>query len=398
MLLPFPQNLTARVVSGTEIELSWQAAGEGLFGTKVVAWQAMSIDGYRIERSTTDSDADFRSIAQVTTTNYQDTTVQPGTTYHYQVSAIIGNYYSWKIGASAKTSPDPPPFPTHLTQEQAIQTAAAFCKSIGNLVTATACATATAEYRVVDNDTGPPIRFWLPRWKVIFEYQAEVDVVDATSTISLYRNDVPKKDGEDYLLAGDAIPQHVAIQYAEIALRATGHKEEQAAFPTAKEWQLHSRPPLYRSHYWLVEWQRQLEGIPYRDQAAVVSLQAETGHLESISFVFPTPPVTNASIILPQQQAYEIAQSILAKENITYIEMYRAETEIVQPNSFWQNRSEEPLNTPVKAAWTFRFSGRDSDLYYVYEVWVDAQTADVIGGHVSFMRKSKKVDHDTEHL
>lgn len=97
-----PANLTATVVSSTQINLSWSASTDNV-----------GVAGYEVFRN-------GAQIAVTTQTSYSDTTVVPGVQYSYAVAATdaAGNTSSQSVSVSAATSsaPDstPPSVPTNL--------------------------------------------------------------------------------------------------------------------------------------------------------------------------------------------------------------------------------------------------------------------------------------------
>src|SRR2546425_547051 len=94
-----PTNLTAGVVSSSQINLSWNAPSDT--GGSVIT-------GYKIERST-DGGATWGTIVSntgTTGTTYSNTGLSPSTTYSYRVSAInSAGTSSPSNTASATTSP-----------------------------------------------------------------------------------------------------------------------------------------------------------------------------------------------------------------------------------------------------------------------------------------------------
>jgi calcineurin-like phosphoesterase family protein len=82
-----PANLAARVVSGSQVDLSWSAN--------------VGVAGYRVFRGST-------QIATTTTTSYSDTGVQPNTSYQYHVVAYdFANNPSGSSNTVSATTPAP---------------------------------------------------------------------------------------------------------------------------------------------------------------------------------------------------------------------------------------------------------------------------------------------------
>ncbi|HWE03064.1 MAG TPA: fibronectin type III domain-containing protein [Tepidisphaeraceae bacterium] len=97
-VMPSPINLSATVVSGTEITLMW--------------FSEVGADTYKLERSLNNST--WSTIAAADATNsYDDTGLTPGTTYYYRVSATDANGTSAPgTGVSTVTAPAIPTLST----------------------------------------------------------------------------------------------------------------------------------------------------------------------------------------------------------------------------------------------------------------------------------------------
>ena len=95
-----PAGLTATMVSGSRIDLSWTAATDNV-----------GVTGYRVERCQSAGCSDFAQVAQPagTGTGYTDTGLTAGTSYTYRVRAVdaAGNLGPFSNTASAAT-PTPP--------------------------------------------------------------------------------------------------------------------------------------------------------------------------------------------------------------------------------------------------------------------------------------------------
>jgi len=96
-----PTNLSANVISGTQVDLSWSASTDNI-----------GVAGYKV----------YRNGAQIGTTantTYSDTTCNPGETYTYEVSAYdAANNESAKSSPAVASTPggdtEPPSVPTNL--------------------------------------------------------------------------------------------------------------------------------------------------------------------------------------------------------------------------------------------------------------------------------------------
>ncbi len=103
-----PPNLTASVVSGTQINLSWGASADA----------PGNIDGYRIYRNGT-----ALTTIGSSTTSYQDTGIVCGSTYSYTVRAYKGSLESNASNTvSATPTACPPAAPSNVTISGSTQT------------------------------------------------------------------------------------------------------------------------------------------------------------------------------------------------------------------------------------------------------------------------------------
>ena len=93
-----PSSLTASVVSGTQITLSWPAATDNI-----------GVTGYQVERCQGAGCTTFALLASPTTTSYSDTGLTAGTTYSYRIRArdAVGNLSGNSIIATATTGGAP---------------------------------------------------------------------------------------------------------------------------------------------------------------------------------------------------------------------------------------------------------------------------------------------------
>ncbi|MGC9455659.1 MAG: fibronectin type III domain-containing protein, partial [Phycisphaerae bacterium] len=104
-----PTNLSASVVSGSQIDLDWDDNTEG------------DLDGYNVYRDTSSGvpvDAGYQIATGVASSSYSDTTVDDQTTYYYVVTAVdTASNESAASNEASATTPDetPPAAPTNLT-------------------------------------------------------------------------------------------------------------------------------------------------------------------------------------------------------------------------------------------------------------------------------------------
>ena len=89
-----PANLTATVVSSSQINLSWTAATD-----------TVGVTGYLLQRSLGAGSTNFTQLAAPSGTNYSDTSLTSATIYNYRVRATdaAGNLSAYSSAASATT-------------------------------------------------------------------------------------------------------------------------------------------------------------------------------------------------------------------------------------------------------------------------------------------------------
>ena len=263
------------------------------------------------------------------------------------------------------------PIHTHLTREQAIQIARAFCQKIGQPVTAIGTAT------FATNLQGLPGHYWQPIWDVTFPIQAVVEVVDATGTIVRYSNNAyDAVHQNDDFPAGDPLPKLKAMRRAQEIVNATGETESLLPWEAQTE---QRRPvfPLAKTYEWIVRWYRAAGGVPYRNQHVSIALDAQTGEAEYMIFMFGSPPLTSAAKVLSQTDAISVAASQVISQ-VVQQEATHKEThlEIVAPDDRWYHSSNKPGQLKnVRLAWAVTF--------VVDGIWrqtdVDAATGEILG-------------------
>ena len=105
-----PRSLRALSVGPRSITLTWEAPSSDA---------GAAITGYRIRRRASNSSnwITIRTNTGSTATTFQDTNLEPATTYLYQVAAInsVGVGRQWSLEAGTRTNADVPGAPTNLT-------------------------------------------------------------------------------------------------------------------------------------------------------------------------------------------------------------------------------------------------------------------------------------------
>lgn len=270
------------------------------------------------------------------------------------------------------------PSPTssgHLSQAQALQTASAFCRSIGVSVQAPADVVFPAKERIPDAP-----RYWQRRWQITFTNRVEVEVVDADSTVcSFFNPGLIDQLAREKTPAGDAISEAEAIKQATTILNAAGQIDE--LMTPVGHLDQDSSLPLMAAHNWRVTWKRAYHGVPYADQQAAVLLQAETGEPERFILMFPSAAPTSSLVNMDLQEAVNLASGLMDLSRMPDVVLDSIQTLVVQPNTFWQPGGDEEHKVPgpARVVRVVRFRAGDD----TREVWIDTKTGQVIGGAAS---------------
>lgn len=281
-----------------------------------------------------------------------------------------------------------------LTPEKAKDIAKAFCQRLG----VQQSKDASAEFSENVNSFNRRNIFWQPRWRVGSADGVVIEVADATGIVCNFHNfGLMNSLAQEKRPAVDSIPKEQAVRIATAALHSTGNADN-LLFWTA---QLYGddRSNLVAEHYWIVRWRRSFQGIPYRHQHASVVIQADTGEVEGLVLMYPTPPTDSilniASVFGASRsnRAIETAKTLIANEGIQDLVLHSVGSEIVQPNEAWRHATEAVPFGPPRLAWVCQFT----DLSKTYEVWVDANTDKVIGGE-SYGVASSSASHQSKTL
>ncbi len=268
-----------------------------------------------------------------------------------------------------------------LTQVDANKIATTFCRNIGKPLTVPADNLDLAP----NTKNGDSVIHWHPHWKVGFSDQADVEVEDATGMVTHYMNSAffyrpaEKRIGPDGKYAGKSLSQEKAVERAAAILKSTGVSPSELAFMAAIE-EVDGDGSDVKEHDWRIIWNRIYHGIPYdRDQNASVEIQADTGEAIAIGVNFRSAPPTTSKIILTKEQAAITALAQTNAASMSGVSLFGSSLEVVQPNTFWQDANDRPQSDLARIAWCNVLGYSDSN-HSSCQVWVDAETGDVIGG------------------
>lgn len=261
-----------------------------------------------------------------------------------------------------------------LTKAMATKRALEFCQEVGEPLNAPS----TAIYPAPEQFVGQVV-YWQNRWRVVFKDngipKATVEVADADNTVVWYKNDAALlQRRNDKSVHQTDISESIAIQKSKAVVTAAGNKDELEFLPKS------SLQPSLMDRDWLIEWHRVYAQVPYRLQGANIVLDAQTGSLQSLVKTFISPPPKGVSLKFTPDEAYKIAAQQFAARKLEDIGPTRIQLEVVQPNRLWQPGGKEKETQPVsRVAWTcFRSTKAGPGI----DVWVDAETGEVIGGNV----------------
>jgi len=270
----------------------------------------------------------------------------------------------------------------NLTGAQATQIAVTFCQNIGKPVSDPG----VTQFPAPNRYSTQQATFWQNRWQIKFADKVEVEVVDATGTVSRYvNNDLLRQLAAANQPSGNPMSQTTAFLRAGQILTAAGPMDSLAS-ATALLSRL-TEGNTTADATWNVTLGRQYQGIPYRNQSVNIILQAETGDLLGLSLVFPSPPPSNGPAQVTSTQAGTIAGNLLTNAGLTTAVFQSSKQMIVQPNTFWQAGGNTTPQTGVaRIVWDcfYTLDGRTC------EVWVDAETGNVIGGEIYGIARSKR--------
>lgn len=262
-----------------------------------------------------------------------------------------------------------------LTQAKAIQIATRFSKAIGQSMTG---APNTVTYPAPQFYSGEQQPYWQPRWRIVFEGQAEFEVIDATGAIAYYSNDALQAQLVKNPPTRQPLAASVAVRIATAALHVAGAVPELATNPSSTLARI--TPGSTDGDEWQVVWQRRdpTSGIVYPNQQLSVFLQGETGAIEMFGLYCPSPSPHAVAFTIPRSQATATAQSLLQSIGVQNPSLVAVQRRIVQPNTFWQpgGSGTSQFNVAGLAVWWCTFK----DLKQVYDVWVDAAAGMVAGG------------------
>jgi len=267
-----------------------------------------------------------------------------------------------------------------MTQAQASQIAANFCRQMGLTVTASPTAVfpvPTREYISVTH--------WQPAWQVIFPGQAEVHIVDATGIISSYGTLSQQDLDEAYIdyPDGTTISSDDAIRFATAALSSTGQQGE-LVFDYADRNTVHDNGNS-SDHTWCVRWKRQIQGVPYREDFAHVQLTANTGRVLDVDINFYSIPPASMAINVTRAQADSVINTFannapLHTASIRSAILNQVRLEIVPASSYWQT-GQNNMDPGGQGVLAYVYELIDGD--QGYDVFVDCATGNIIGGEAT---------------
>ncbi len=285
------------------------------------------------------------------------------------------------VGLSANADPSSSPVHPMLTADQAVKIASSFCSAVGAPVTEKGEATYPTPLANPEEAL-----YWSPRWQVKFPGQATLQIEDRSGIIVDYSNDAyfaPPRSKHDSP-AGKGITQSDAMARAASDLAAThfvSNYSEGLKLSYADEQQSTS-PPTVSSHVWMITWQRTSAGIPFENQHLTIMMNAETGELVGLIFVYPSPtPISernvaqNAKGIKPQKAA-GIARKLLAHKGLPTGKLTDVSLQWICPDNYWTDKKTQPISQVPLKAWIVTVKDKETR----YLVKVNAETGTIAGG------------------
>lgn len=263
-----------------------------------------------------------------------------------------------------------------LSEAEAIKVAREFCQNVGAPVTGDG---------VADYPLPPSLasaQHWQPLWRVRFAGQAHLEVVDATGNIAAYTNDALNAKNEK---AGDRAPrQDINIRQAEqkaIAVVDASGNTSELKFNRADFWQI-TEPPSVVGQGWMVSFTRIRGTVPYRDQGAHVVVDPESGLATTFIIRFRTPPPKDSSMRISREEERVIVEKQLALAGKQGATLVTGKKLMVQPNNFWKDGEKGTVVAlPIsRLADVYYYKTTEDNREWTYEVWVDLDTGEVLGG------------------
>ena len=213
-------------------------------------------------------------------------------------------------------------------------------------------------------------------WRVSQQDKFHLEVDDVTGFVKNYVN-YTALDVDGDKPAGEAIPKSQALRIAKNAIIATGVTLNNLTLTGVQEIQNHV-PALADGHEWYVCWSRTFRGIPYRREGAGVFVAAESGQVISVRVDAQSiDPQTVAEKVTPEQ-ALSIAKAQITAVGLSPYDfpLLEVKKEIVPFNTYYLNGDATHHTLQTRVVWNCNF-GVPADNF---EVRVDAETGDVIGG------------------
>ena len=216
-----------------------------------------------------------------------------------------------------------------------------------------------------------------PYWKITRPGHSRIQVDDTTGRIISYVN-YDTADANNDAPSDVGIPKSRALQIAKSAMQVAGCSLDDMALEGVTDQEGHN-PPIASMHEMVVAWLRTYKGIPYRAEWASVRLEAETGDVISVGVGLRSSDPTAVTENVSQAQAQAIAEAQLSAAGLPLpnLPLMQAKKEIVPFNSYWQSGDEAHHTLQTRAAWNYHFGVPEN----YFEVWVDTETGDVIGGY-----------------
>jgi hypothetical protein len=322
-------------------------------------------------------------VSETYNTKFVDSTPLNGVSYAYAVSGVN------KTKEGKKSLPA---FVTPMAPVQNAQTittrARTFLQDIGQpatminpdtgaVVNADAIVTYPATPRLL-----PAQIHYANRWKVVFP-NAEMEITDDTGAIVYFRRIGPDTSGtllgqENALLRADTIQLAAGLTSAHTNWSI---KQVQYSFDDSSFWQLYCRPKV--------------GGLIVREDHINInmSLDGTVSQLMALEH-YPTDNVITPTTTISEDDAKQIAKSVLDGQTITDVVYNSAMQVVVRSNSTYADPSTPPAPSVVRVAWDLLFVrhreiGTDTVLGDdAFEVWIDAVTGNLLGGMTLYSASS----------
>ncbi|MDR3709325.1 MAG: hypothetical protein P4L33_13575 [Capsulimonadaceae bacterium] len=253
-----------------------------------------------------------------------------------------------------------PCFAAQLSRPQVIQLAKDFCKAVGM--------PASVSMKVLP----PPLHrstvkshHWRPLWHVDTATGAILEIADVSGIVVGYEASPSSVQATKSAALPLPLGQDDIIRIATLVRDASGQKTELDESPQLTD----TGASTGAARMWSVRWRRVWNGVPYRNDEAVIVVEGATGAVRSFTVNFSSPPPGSVEELTTAQEAMRIATDALSKskpgESLTPLPPRKLVVAVPGPGASGASR----------VAWCCRFDGSS---HQTYEALIDIESGNVL--------------------